>query len=291
MSLAPPWHKLEYFFASLAKTILREGRACPSCGHAESTTIDRKYGVTRLVRCGSCGLLYRLPTTREAEYRRFYQNNYAEGFTTELPSTEKLAEMKRQNFAGTEKDYSTYLAVLRALGAAAGDRVLDFGCSWGYGSWQFAQAGFSVKAYEISENRRAFAKRHLGVTVYSSQDEIDGEFDLFFSSHVLEHIPAVSRVIELAGHVLKPGGWFVAFTPNGSSAYRQANPRAWSNAWGFVHPLFLDEVFYQSAFQGRRHLIASSPYDMAEIAAWAKGQESPKTLRLDGSELLVAAQL
>lgn len=283
--------KLKYFLDSFIKTVKSKDLACPSCGHHAYDVVDSKYGVTRLVRCSNCKLLHRIPTTTDEEYRNYYQEDYSEGFTTELPSVDSLDEMKRLRFAGTEKDYSKYIEVLRGLGCGEGDKLLDFGCSWGYGSWQFSQAGFDVKSFELSRKRREFAKNHLGVNVYSDVSEINDKFDVFFSSHVLEHIPKLSGVIDLARKVVKPGGWFVAFTPNGSSEYRNVNPEGWHTAWGFVHPLFLDDVFYRSVFQDSRYLIDSSPYKTIEISTWGKELGDSKVLPLEGSELLVAVKL
>jgi len=283
--------KLQYFWDSLVKTAKSKDSACPSCGHLRSHVVDRKFAVTRLQRCGNCQLLYRAPTTTDEEYRRYYQQDYSEGFTTDLPSLDELGEMRRLNFAGTEKDYSRYVEVLRALGCGPGDRLLDFGCSWGYGSWQLSQAGFGVKSIELSQRRREFAHRHLGVEVYSDSDEIEaGTFDVFFSSHVLEHIPKLSGIIDLARRAVRPGGWFVAFTPNGSSGNRNTDPKAWHQIWGFVHPLCLDDVFYQSFFLDSRYLIDSSPYATPEIAAWARTCKESAVLRRHGQELLIAVR-
>ena len=62
------------------------------------------------------------------------------------------SQLLSTRFAGEEKNYAGYIAVLHALGVAEGARMLDFGCSWGYGSWQLAQAGFAVEAFEISRS-------------------------------------------------------------------------------------------------------------------------------------------
>lgn len=280
--------KFKYFLSSLIKAAQFKDLACPSCGCHDYDDIDKKYMVTRLVRCVNCQLLYRVPTTTEKEYSKYYQDDYSEGFTTDLPALADLDKMKRLKFAGMEKDYSKYIEVLRALGC--GDKLLDFGCSWGYGSWQFSQAGFDVKAFELSQKRREFANRHLGVNVYSDASDIDDKFDIFFSAHVLEHIPKVSGIIGLARKVVKPGGWFVAFTPNGSFDYRNTNPRGWHSSWGFVHPLLIDDAFYRSVFRDSRYMIGSSPYNTPDISDWADTIGESKVFRLDGSELLVAVR-
>jgi cyclopropane fatty-acyl-phospholipid synthase-like methyltransferase len=251
--------KLKYFLMSLKKTIIRSGFTCPSCGHTKNKVIDRKYLVTTLRRCDNCKLLFRAPTTTPEENKTFYQKEYSQGMTTELPSTEKLRLMVEHDFRETDKDYSPYLKVLDALGCKKGDKLLDFGCSWGYGSWQFKKYGYSVQAFEISEPRCNFARQQLGINASSSLDELEGTFDIFFSAHVLEHVPSVSQVIDNAFKLIKPGGLFVAFTPNGSNAFREKEPLAWHRFWGLVHPNQLDDVYYNKMFAKFPSLIMSRP--------------------------------
>lgn len=126
---------------------------CPSCGSTESGLVQRKYFVTELRKCRQCKLLYRYPTDSEEDNSAFYQNSYDEGFTTNLPSEAELKILLLRGFQGHEKDSGTYLEVMRALKVRPGSKVIDFGCSWGYGSWQLQQAGFSVQGYEISRAR------------------------------------------------------------------------------------------------------------------------------------------
>ena len=78
--------------------------------------LDRKWIVTSLRRCRDCKLLYRVPTTTEAENERLYEAKYKEGFTTELPDLTVLKESITGNFKETPKDYTVYVDVLRALG-------------------------------------------------------------------------------------------------------------------------------------------------------------------------------
>jgi 2-polyprenyl-3-methyl-5-hydroxy-6-metoxy-1,4-benzoquinol methylase len=170
--------------------------------------------------------------------------------------------------------------------------LVNLGCSWGYGSWQLEQAGFSVKAYEISKPRCEYAKRHMGVDATWDLHELQGSFDVFFSAHVLEHVPSVGEVISLVEKLLRPGGYFVAFTPNGSDLYRKADPWRWQRSWGMVHPNLLDNEFYSNAFSNTSHLIVSSPYDYGAIEEWARHAGrgiKQKTLSINGNELLCIA--
>lgn len=281
--------KLKYLLISAKKWILQQGFACPSCGHPHSVRLSQKYVVTTLRRCSQCNLLFRAPTTTSEENTAFYQDQYQEGFTTELPSAEELAQLKKNVFAGSPKDFSDRLQILQALNIMNGGRVCDFGCSWGYGSWQLRHSGFRVQAFEISSPRAAFALSQLGVDVVSNVNELIGPFDIFFSSHVLEHVPSVQDIIDLGFRLLRPGGYFLAFTPNGSIAYRERNRRAWQSTWGLKHANHLDVLFYCTTFAAQPYYIASSPYRHEELRQWTQ-QPIQQVNNLDGGELMVIAQ-
>jgi 2-polyprenyl-3-methyl-5-hydroxy-6-metoxy-1,4-benzoquinol methylase len=215
------------------------------------------------MRCGDCQMMYRAPTDSEEFSHRFYNFHYQQGTAMICPSEEEIAELKRTNFAGTERDFAGYLAFLHRHGIDPPAKLLDFGCSWGYGSYQFAHAGFDTRSFEIGKDRRDYGIANLGVRHIDDMFEIHpghplaGTFDCFFSAHVLEHVPAPSKVIELAWHCLKDGGAFVAFTPNGCDGFRRYNARGWSNMWGEVHPNYLDDLFYDKHFARSRRLFAA----------------------------------
>jgi 2-polyprenyl-3-methyl-5-hydroxy-6-metoxy-1,4-benzoquinol methylase len=200
-----------------------------------------------------------------------------------------LESLLQSRFIGSEKDYSTYITVLKALGVAYGQRVLDFGCSWGYGSWQLAAAGFQVTAYEISRPRCKYAREKLGVDAHEKLETLrESNFDVFFSAHVLEHVPSIRDVVEFALTKLRPGGLFIAFTPNGSEAFRQRQPKAWQKLWGMVHPNFPDSLFYRALFPNS--LLASTPYDFSRLTYWrANPSFGAPSEDLAGAELLVAS--
>ena len=288
--------KLDYLRELAWKRLRGEGLVCPSCGASGYEVCDRKFVLAELRRCAGCSLLYRAPTDTPEQNQQFYQVDYTEGFTTDLPDEATLRKLIETRFAGTEKSYAEYIRVLTALGAAPGCRLYDYGCSWGYGSWQFAQAGYQVRAFEISRPRGEFARQRLGVdctqvlpTAATVGDQTH-TFDVFFSAHVLEHVPSPAAVIDLARALLKPGGLFVAFTPNGSAEHRAVDPAGWHTTWGKVHPNMLDEQYYRVVFAGRRILFDSSPADQQRLEAFAAGREVPATA-LTRSELLCAVRL
>jgi 2-polyprenyl-3-methyl-5-hydroxy-6-metoxy-1,4-benzoquinol methylase len=279
-------NKLRYFINSLKKSLRQEGYACPSCGKPGNAPIDRKWLVTSLRRCSGCMLLYRTPTTSEAENETFYQSTYRQGFTTELPSKEELKRLVGSNFSGHEKDYGPYVNVLKALKVPAGSRLFDFGCSWGYGSYQLARAGFQVDAYDISRPRADYARSELQVSIKDLNEVEPHGYDVFFSAHVIEHVPSVSRMIDFGLRCLRPGGLFVAFTPNGSQTFRAGSPKNWHKLWGLNHPQLIDDTFVRARFADTPLVLASCPHPTQQIERWTR--RDTLIADLSGVELLLA---
>lgn len=275
------------YLVSSAHDMLRQRNiSCPSCGSDPGSVVHRKYLVTTLRRCPDCRLLYRSPTTARAVAERFYEHDdYSAGFTTDVPSDAEVQALIDRGFGGHQKDYTRYLEVLDALGLGPGARVYDFGCSWGYGSWQLRQHGLDVSSYELSRRRSSYAATKLGVDVVAPAGVADHSIDAFFSSHVLEHLPSVSEAVRLARRMVRPGGVMVSFTPNGSLTYRDRAPDAWASTWGLVHPNHIDEQFV--AGLADHALVDSSPFDLDRIRSWVTAPASRfEIVELTGDELV-----
>jgi SAM-dependent methyltransferase len=232
-------------------------------------------------------LLFRTPTDRPEHNSKFYEHEYSQGFTTELPSAEILAEYVKSNFSGTEKDYDYYIDVLKTAGLPRDARIFDFGCSWGYGSYQLRKAGYRVTSFEVSPTRRTYARKYLDVDTVDDLDAVErAKFDCFFSAHVLEHVPCPTEVIDHAHRLLKPNGFFISFTPNGSMNSR-SKIESWERLWGEVHPNFIDDHFLDRSFQRSPRVIGSSPIGLFSFPT------EPKLERindLSGFELFFAAR-
>jgi 2-polyprenyl-3-methyl-5-hydroxy-6-metoxy-1,4-benzoquinol methylase len=287
-------NKVEYLLQCVQKSFSQRHQQCPSCGSPGPAVLDRKYGVTQLRRCSGCKLLYRTPTTSAEESALFYNENYSEGFTTERPTLEQLSAWKANHFQDTEKNYQHYLAVLRALEVQRGSRLYDYGCSWGYGSYQFSHAGYGVDSFEISQSRADFAKQHLGVQIVPPELALAESYDVFFSAHVIEHLPQPSSIFTLAERLLKPGGLFIAFTPNGSEQFRQRAPRDWHLMWGQSHPQLVDVEYLEQRFYGVPKLIHSAPLcsfhqagHIQPVIKW-QAEQGTTPLCLDHVELVFA---
>jgi 2-polyprenyl-3-methyl-5-hydroxy-6-metoxy-1,4-benzoquinol methylase len=270
-----------------------ERRRCPSCGSAKYTKVARKALITMLVRCTDCKLLHRIPTDPQNFGDEYYQADYSQGITTDCPTTDELENLISRKFSGTLKNFSRDIDLFRALGISPGQRIFDFGASWGYASWQFRDAGYVVAGFELCRPRARYAREMLDLDVVDDIQAVSGTFDVFFSSHVLEHVPAPRDVFALARRLVRPGGLFLAVTPNGSVHCERADYQSYHRKWGMHHPHLLDDEFYRSEFQGNPKLLAAQPYyqpfDLARIATWDR--RSDVTLDLSGGELLLVTQL
>ena len=165
-------------------------------------------------------------------------------------------------------------------------RIVDFGGSWGYASWQFRQAGFEVFTYEIGRERALYAKQKLGCTIMEDLRPLDGTIDCFFSAHVIEHLPNPNIFFDEAAKVLAPAGMIVCCCPNGAQERQQSEGLdAYDKNWGKVHPLMITPGFMRREALKRSFAscnVYSSPVNLLDVAARRDGD-------LSQSELLTIA--
>jgi hypothetical protein len=252
--------KIRYLLSSL----LASGQSvqCPYCKSGKGRKIDRKYLVTKLLECQVCHLYFRFPIDQANENESFYQTEYQESdkITTGLPDPDSLDKMKSEGFRAEDKNADRYLELFAKLFPGKNNlRIIDYGSSWGYTSYQFKKAGHQVQGFEISLPRASFGIKNLEVDICSDEKLLRNENHIFFSSHVIEHHPDIASMVKLGKSLLVDGGYFIAFCPNGSQAFRQRNPEVFHRFWGKVHPNFLNAEFYKHIFEDQPYYIASSP--------------------------------
>ncbi|MBV9170486.1 MAG: methyltransferase domain-containing protein [Chloroflexi bacterium] len=260
-------------------------RSCPACRSRNTRLIKRKYGVTGLFECEHCHLFFRMPKGSLEDDGQFYEEEYEQGSTTDLPNDEQLRMLKASSFREIGKDYTPYIDVLRALGLNSGASIYDYGSSWGYGSWQFRKAGYRVYSYDVAKRRARFAQEKLGCTTVAGPTRVPEGVDCVFASHVIEHLADPNVMWTIAVQVLKPRGVLVLLTPNGEPRRGQLDARTYHQLWGRVHPLLLSvtPLTWMAEHHGFEGAGYSSPYELSRIAQWLSG-------RLDGDELLFVAR-
>jgi 2-polyprenyl-3-methyl-5-hydroxy-6-metoxy-1,4-benzoquinol methylase len=282
--------KIKYLFDSF----LASGQKiqCPYCRNEGCKEIDSKYLLTKLMECQNCHLYFRFPVDKKEVNADFYQTEYKEtdNITTDLPESAVLEHMKIDHFNTGNKNGDRYLDLFsRLFPSEKSLRIIDYGCSWGYLAYQFKQAGHEVQGYEISRSRAAYGIRNLDLEICSDEKQLRKENHIFFSSHVIEHHPDIAAMIGVAKSLLMNGGYFIAFCPNGSPAYRIKNQEAFHHAWGKVHPNYLNADFYKYVFQGQPYYIASNPINKENIHPLQ--QQESIIDDLSGEELMVIVKL
>ena len=294
------FNRIKYLASSFFKFIFKIGFSCPSCKSNSYNQISRKYFFTILARCQECKLMFRIPTTSTKENKKFYQKEYTGGgqslkndeknFTVDMPNVDTFKDSKTIDFKNTEKDYSNYIKVLQKIIKVDKQykiKLFDYGCSWGYGSYQIKQEGYDVSSFEISKPRSNYAKIQLGINIIEDLSLVDDEFfDIFFSAHVLEHLPEPKKTIDYALKVIKKDGYLVIFVPNGSIIRKKVDPR-WNQLWGLVHPNLIDEEFYKNIFNDYQYFITSLfEEDEIHLQEFKTGKNN-YIGRLDMDELLI----
>ena len=278
--------KGRYFLWAL-KNLKNRDLSCPFCKGSDTRLIRRKALVTSLWECQACGLRFRIPKDRPEEAFDYYQEGYQQELTTACPSEAELAKLVEAKFLGSPVDFREYIEILTALSLGTGDTLLDFGASWGYGSWQFTQAGFAVYSLEISQPRAAYAREKLHCRVINDIEEIPGKVKGFFSAHVIEHLADPNLLWEAASRVLEPEGIMVTFCPNGEPRREQScGAKKYHQLWNKKHPLLLNSRCLREMAKayGFVPYIFSTPYCLEDIRSLKEPAE------LAGDELLLVAR-
>jgi 2-polyprenyl-3-methyl-5-hydroxy-6-metoxy-1,4-benzoquinol methylase len=126
----------------------------------------------------------------------------------------------------TEPDLNSVdYAILRFLPSSRDARILDLGCGSGLFLLRLASLGYtSTEGIDISEEQVNLA-RLRGLKSIRIGDAIEylnnspGKFDVITANDFLEHLDheIVLQLLEIIARSLKPGGLFLAQTPNGAS--------------------------------------------------------------------------
>jgi SAM-dependent methyltransferase len=282
--------RIAFLLSTLGHYLRLQPRTCPYCGSSASEPLGRKKLLLELRRCRQCQLMWRYPKNAPEVNTTFYQKDYIEGMITEFPDALTLSEWMAHDFVGTDKDLSEKIRIVQSQCPAG--RLLDYGCSWGYGVFQFNRAGFDAMGYEISIPRARFGRETLGVRILETRRELtilpDRCFDVIFAHHVLEHLIDPRSAFEDWRRLLRPDGVLLVFVPNaGGESARRLGPR-WGPMIGEKHPLAIDANFLYHNFptHGFMPAFCTSPYPSAKVRL----ETAPQARTLSGDELLAVVR-
>jgi 2-polyprenyl-3-methyl-5-hydroxy-6-metoxy-1,4-benzoquinol methylase len=146
-------------------------------------------------------------------------------------------------------------------------RLLDVGAATGFFVEQARAVGWDAIGLEPSEWAAEFARRELGMEVFTGTLEsmhfADQAFDVVTLWEVIEHLPDPMVTLQEIRRILRPGGQLVLSTPDSGSPVARASGRRWLG-WRKVpeHLFFfdrsnLDRLLTRAGFVPVRHRYAS----------------------------------
>jgi SAM-dependent methyltransferase len=236
---------LERHVAATGLRDIEEPVGCALCGERRVQPLfsPRDYHV---VRCPSCGFLYRCPGIRPERLGELYANNYSSFLTG------SYAKERRRR-------YRLGLGAFSPLfDAGDGRRLLDFGCGAGLFLEEAHERGFEPYGVDLSPDSVERARTrpggaHAFVGAPNDVPEIAaGGFAVVTLWSVLAHLPRPVEDLSLLRRLLAPDGVLLILTVNAGSLLLKAQQERWGgftpNHLKFYSPTTLPLLLRRAGF-------------------------------------------
>ncbi len=183
----------------------------------------------RVVLCEECDFIYQDSILDEKGMQTLYED-----------WVDHEQSLQRKQTANSQR-YRQYAGQVQALVGLLNQRpdqsrILDFGMGWGYWSRMAQAYGFDVVGFELSNQRREYA-RQMGVKVIDTLPASVADFDCVYANQVFEHLPDPLQTLVDLCQQLKPGGIVCLRVPDGRGVAARLEQRGWSPELEAVHPL------------------------------------------------------
>lgn len=227
---------------------------CPVCTVVSSEFVFEGHEGIRLMRCGSCGLVFHNAFTDEEELREYYVDYYDGENLAFSPITDR-------RFRDLLRSFESY---------RESNQILDVGCGSGHFLKVALEMGWNAHGTEIASS--AFDQlAKLGIKSFcgnlESADYTPSFFDMVYCSEVIEHLLDPAALLGEIGRILRPGGLLYLTTPNFNSLSR----RLLGSQWRTI---------------GKEHICYFTPGSLTRaIRAAGFTRVSAKTRNLDPHEI------
>ena len=241
---------------------VRDIPGCPLCGvegrPLYSDLRDRYWdapGSWSFSDCPRCGHIWLNPMPEPEDLPKLYGSYYTHRPPAPTMPSPVRALAIRAAFVGLGYDAATsvsrrlasllrrvpplwdgFAREARFVRACPGGILLDVGCGEGSFLRRMRELGWRVVGLEPDPRAAAVARSTAGVEIL--EGPIEGtdlgrdRFDAITMSHVIEHVRDPLRALRAVAESLKPGGTFVALTPNAAGRGR----RVFGSAWFHLDP-------------------------------------------------------
>jgi 2-polyprenyl-3-methyl-5-hydroxy-6-metoxy-1,4-benzoquinol methylase len=234
---------------------------------------DHLFGVEgrwNIRRCSDdgCGLIWIDPIPLKSELWKAYSNYYThQDEAAEYPSGIGFKYWAYKFYESTialtpiarHRRELQYMFLERAKPG----RLLEVGCGDGSRLALFREAGWAVEGVEVDEEAARLASSKHRVTVrhgeLSDLHYRGDSFDAVIMNHVLEHVHEPRSLVAECFRLLRPGGTFVAVTPNADSFGQSHFQQYW---------IGLDPPRHLHVFNPRNLLCLVQPIPAAHKDVW-----------------------
>jgi SAM-dependent methyltransferase len=180
-----------------------------------------------ILRCRSCGLLFRAQMPDESELAEIYGESYfaaaddnddAQGYADYLSEEE--------NHRLTARSRLHLLSRFRDAG-----RLLDVGCAAGFFLDEARRGAWTVEGLELSPVVAQYAIEQLGLRVtvgkFGDDDFAAHSFDAITMWDYIEHSIDPMRDLDASRDILRPGGILALSTGDAGSPFARLSGRRW----------------------------------------------------------------
>ncbi|MEW5724951.1 MAG: class I SAM-dependent methyltransferase [Thermodesulfobacteriota bacterium] len=201
--------------------------ACPVCGgdRFELWFVKQGFAIRRCLDGECCGHVFADPQIKEDVLREAYRgtgSDEASGRSANDLWIEVLLSEANQSYDRSKFQHGVKAIEAALLTERSGrPRVLDIGCSIGHFLEVAREAGWDAVGLELNRKAVAHAREVLGLDVREQVLEEAGfapaTFDAVTMWGVIEHLKRPVETLREIVPLLKPGGVFLTFSPNGAS--------------------------------------------------------------------------
>lgn len=277
---------------------IEEFITCHMCGESKQQPLYKPSKVKKngkiawsyhVVRCPSCGFLYRNPNVLPERLGDLYSKNYSTFLTGNYASNR-------------QRRYRQAMDAFKPV-FEEGDkrRLLDFGCGAGYFLELAEERGFDAQGVDLSPDSVKEANERLtsATAHFGAPEDVPeiaaGGFDVVTLWSVLAHLPRPVEDFTSFRNLLAPGGVLMILTVNAQSLLLKAYGSQW-NGFTRNHLMFysretMPSLLRQAGFAG----VAFEPFYGDTIEAGTTKLSAAHTERLrrsvqasDGGNMLRA---
>lgn len=160
--------------------------------------------------CLQCGYVGYIDRPSEQWFRDFYASQWDEN----ARNNQEEVRRKVRNAAATQVQPGVSIAL--ACRPDKSSRILEFGCGYGVSLAQLQKVGYeNVFGVEPCQHRSEIARSEFGIGVHTGElSGIEGQYDVIYSSHVLEHCYDPGSVIANCARLQPEGGRLAINVPD-----------------------------------------------------------------------------